>query len=582
MRVHIYDRDGNTLEDTLYTIDEAYGLSYETVLPGGMSIAQCSIPWDIAVQKPRLLGCSMVIRDGIDTRWWGRVTEVRDVVAAGDRRLELVATGPWAQLSRPRYSQVFVTGASYTANEVIAAAVFGNGEDVLLEDDNWTSTGVSIGAASFSNQSVQEVIADCLRVGDTTGSVWSFTILPPATKYAQTWDFSDKMDISPCGNFTGASITSTGSLDLERGMYQRSGGCYRLGVGTLSNQNAYLYKTVTAGSLYTLSGWFYIDKNSTTNATSEDLFAFSASTGGLICVISASNSNEVLHAYVDPTSTSYAATGNQVVSFDCWHYIKATLARHASSGYIKVWYDGKRVINQTSINTGTSNIGQLDVGIRRTTGGRAKLIYFDSIIGGSGTMDTLSVTGDSPLVTETLPEPRLFRLNLAPSAKDFIISLADFGGDFVLNETLLDLENQIDGSYKSGSGMSRTTGSDSVINYGQWAGSHTYNRVPTEGLANQIRDRYLASLQEPKQKLQQFTLTVPPESSSGAPMPLSKIRAGMVFTIREKPELGGIPIGQAKYTRAEKGQPESCQVTPYEMPAQIGVEVAKRRKRERD
>ena len=114
MRIGIYDRSGKTLGDILNTIEEATGVSYETVLPGGMSVAQCSIPWDIAVQKPRLLGCSMVIRDGIDTRWWGRVTEVHDVVEGGDRKLELVATGPWGQLSRPKYTQELVAGASYS------------------------------------------------------------------------------------------------------------------------------------------------------------------------------------------------------------------------------------------------------------------------------------------------------------------------------------------------------------------------------------------------------------------------------------------------------------------------------------
>jgi hypothetical protein len=155
-----------------------------------------------------------------------------------------------------------------------------------------------------------------------------------------------------------------------------------------------------------------------------------------------------------------------------------------------------------------------------------------------------------------------------------VISLADLGNDYTINETLRQTANQVDLGVAGGVYRTMQTDQTSIERYGQMYANVQATKLSSTGAALGLHTRYLAQYKEPQPMLQPLTLRTPPLSVSGAPIPLCRLRAGLRFRVQERPDLGNIYIGQTAYTRGEQGQEESCQITPYGVPGTIDTLLA--------
>ncbi len=567
IRVSLIDRSDSQLYPLVYSIEESSDLYFETIMPGGMTLAGCSLPWKIIEDKPRIQGCLFLVYYNTSIIWWGRAYDVSDVVRGGDRKISIHARGPWELAARKSFTQAY-QASSHDATSIISSAIFGNVEDILIDDSNWSVPGLTISPISFSGASIQTVVGDCLRFGDTTTTPWSFVILPPKTRPAYTGaTFSSTC--SSTGSFTGTGGTApTAVTDV----YMRGGSSIKCSAPASGTSSIYITPNGgTANVYYAASAWFYIPNNRP--AEEYDLISFQTAAAANVVGLRLNGTWDV-YAYNYHTTTSYTSTGPTILGSGCWHYLSLFVYRHATSGAVYVQLDGKSIINAANVDTGDTNLNRVTFGPIRTAT-NARILYLDNVgILAADTTVTEIPMKNSNYATETLPEAKIISLNT--STYDFIVSLSDIADNFELSTSLQQVSNQIDVTYSSGSILSLATNATSVARYGQLWSAQTVNKTSACAAVEYLRDRYIAQYAEPQPMLQSFTLTSPPQSINGDLYPLAKIRAGLVFRIREMPSLGNMYIGQTRYTRSESQQKEACQITPFGPAATLDVVLAQK------
>ena len=251
MRVHLIGRDGYPITAIQDAINGAAAITYESALPGGMTIASCSIPWRGGKRAPRLVGATMLIRDGIDCVWWGRIHDVTERVDGQQQYLDLVAVGPWGYAGKQYFTGNYLAGGAWTGTDILKAAVYGHMEDVAQRMGGDTGPAYDVGALAWTDVSVQNVIAECLRIGDDTVSSWSFVVWPPVTAVGGVYTFSSDCDAV-------ADFTAQSGATVSKLVYHRGGSCLRLLAP--AGGAAYTYQTVAGAATYYASMWLYMAK----------------------------------------------------------------------------------------------------------------------------------------------------------------------------------------------------------------------------------------------------------------------------------------------------------------------------------
>jgi hypothetical protein len=559
MRVHIAGRDGLPITAIADSINAACAITYETVLPGGMSMAACSIPWRGGKRAPRLFGASFVVRDGIDCVWWGRIHDVTERVDGQAQYLDLVAVGPWALAAKSYVNADYVSGGSWTGTDMLKTAVYGHMEDVVQRMGGDVGPAYDVGALAWSDSTVQQVIAECLRIGDDTVSSWNFVVWPPV--FAPAGSFTWSSDCDAVADFTAQSGATISNL-----LYHRGGTCLRLLAA--AGGAAYAYQDVSAAATYYASMWLYMAK--TRPAEEHDHIIFwEAGTGNRILSVR-TGATHIWEIRNEVAGATYTATGNQAMSAGSWHHVAAQCTANGAAGVAKLWLDGQLIINQTSLNTGANNITRVYYG--DLSNGAADRYWFidDTII------STAALDMDQTVTSETLPEPRIVKMNRTDY--DFMISLARVQQS-AFTRSLRTTTNNVRTTYGSGSWGSIYSDADSVARYGQLLSLPSLTRTASGTVANYLSARYLERWKEPAAMLQPVALTTPPSSRGGGIMPLSRIKAGMVFAIRERPDLGVFYVGGTRYRARGAGQAEVCEITPIEPAYDLATAVALREQR---
>ncbi len=572
MRVYLYDRSNNPLIEMAGPLEESSGLTYASAMPGGMTAAGCRVPWPAGVRKPEAKGCCFEVRNGVDSVWWGRVL---DVIQSGAGWLDLKAESPWGAAARAKFTSVYQDNG-WTANEIMAAALFGNVEDVLVDDTDWTATSLNLGGMTFTDSSVQDVVAEMLRAGDATTAPWSFLVLPPRYAYnPQSYTFSSRM--ATTADWTGVTTAgANSSVAVDKSRYSRGGSSIKFAYNGLT-PTAYVYHTMVAtnANVY-MAGRFYIDQRPSGTLTM-NLMSFNRAAGTEIVRVQITGA-DVIQAYNTPATATYTATNSQALGERCWHWVLAHVKISATVGQVNIWLDGIQIMNQTGLNTGSTNIGMVRVG--QVTGAQASgTMWADEAVMNAGATNVISVTGECPLSAERLPYGKFFKYDVTDY--DIILDVSELGPDYEVAESIRDLQNQVDVKYGSGSYTPGATDSDSVEKYGQHRGRDFASLSKQSGATNAgyVRDRVLAQTKDARPLLNQFSLRTPPQAKSGAPYPLPLLRAGLRAKVRQLPELGTFYLGSVVYYRGERGQEERAEVTPWEPPATLVHEVAKRSRR---
>jgi hypothetical protein len=533
-------------------MEYASGLTYETVMPGGMSIASCRIPWDTSISRLRLNGLRFVVYHGTSIVWWGTLWDNVPTFAGADRKIELRAIGPWGVMAKRPFNQTYQSNG-YTAADFIRAALWGNVEDVGIGSAEWDDPGIDLEAMSWSASNVQTVIAECLRFGDSSTSPWTFLCLPPKPTFPNTAGFTFYDDCSDTGSMTGTAGTAP---VVSTGLYMRGGSCLRCAAP--GGGSSRFYKDIGAGAAndqMVATAWIYVPNNRP-NEAHQYITIYTG--GGTVLASLRSDATHNLGLWCQATATNYYGASPTVLGAGCWHHVGIYINRNAVAGTLTAMLDGRTVVTQAGINTGAA-AAQIVYWGTTAAGVAARDIYVDNvgITVGSATfpsMDLYNFDGG------TLPETRIVKLDT--SAYDLDISLNDIVGSYAMNQSLSDTVNQLDVFYGGTSYKAIGLDTTSVGRYGQLWKQETAGKITSGTTALYLRNRYLAQYKEPRYIAQSFTLTSPPRSASGSLYPLPLIRAGLRFRIREMPELGNIYIGQTQYVRGEPDQQEACQITP--------------------
>jgi hypothetical protein len=80
-------------------------------------------------------------------------------------------------------------------------------------------------------------------------------------------------------------------------------------------------------------------------------------------------------SYRDRSGTEVFTTSAETVTLGSWHRVEIAVYADVNSGWSKLWVDGQSVINNTSINTGTT-INRIDLGAVDFL----SMVYFDKVI----------------------------------------------------------------------------------------------------------------------------------------------------------------------------------------------------------
>jgi hypothetical protein len=563
MRIHLTGRDGYPITAIQMAINGASGITYETAMPGGMTMASCRIPWHYGAVPPRLLGAKFEVRDGIDCVWAGRVHDQTDSSHGQAQYLDLLAAGPWADAALARVTNSYVSNGVWTGTDMLKAALWGNVEDVAMVLNGDTGPAYDVGALAWSDSTVQDVIAECLRIGDDTTSSWNFVIWPPVFAPSTVGAATFSSDCDDTADFSASS-----GATAVRDIYHRGGSCLKFSAG--AGAAAYAYQTVGAAATYAASGWFYLPK--TAPAENHQLLTFYQTTSSANILVVRVNPSYIIEAYNLPATATYTATGNQTWGLGSWHHLAALCTANNGAGVAQVWYDGQLVINQATLNTGANNIVRVYVG-PLSNGTAARTVYADDVI-----INTTAPTMADRVTAETLPEPRIIEMNR--TTHDFMLSLASVQQS-AFTRSLGSTVNQVRTTYGSSSYTDLSLDEDSVRAYGQRLGVPSLTRTSSATVAGYLAARYLARWKTPAAMLQPLTLTTAPTSYGGGIMPLSRIKAGMTFAIRERPDLGVFYVGGTRYQAAQPGQPESCAITPIEPAYDLATAVALREMRSR-
>lgn len=562
MRIDITNRSNVTLYSMQDAKEQFSNLTYETIISGGMSVATVRLPYDISIKRQRLLGNRLIIYDKSQPTWWGTISDVTDRVTGGDSSIELRVYGPWEMMSRIPFTQAY-KGYSYTGNDVIYAALFGNVPDVAMTSDNWDSLSLSLIPVTWSNSNVQTVITECCRFGDTTTSPWSFIVLPPRTSHpanAGVFEMNTGMDDITYWVTYGTAPTIQGDI-FQRGQAMSCWHDYNPAGATSYVQRNF---ASTSTDAY-VSAW--IRMPSDMQPINYGLLSLYDTNGTNIAMmfIDGTGVISIQNVPANTTHTGYSV----VLGKGCWHHIILYCHRNATTGSVKGYFDGGLIIDVSSLNLGALDIHGVAVGLMDscTTTGRG--IDMDSLWAKTGA--TLPSQLYYRFESETLPIPYLFKINT--TTYDIDLNLADIS-DISLTESLNGVANQVIVEYASGSQSYIHTDALSISRYGQQPSVPSLTKTSSSALANYYAARYLQQYKEPRMKLSPFTLTIPPMQKNGSPLPLSQIRAGLRFRIRERPDIGNVYIAHTRWTQASSGQSERVEITPNEPPTDIATLVA--------
>ena len=572
MQVHILDGSDKPLTYLLSGLQRSHGLYYETAMPGGMTIAGVLLPWSRLAAETDIVGMRFAARADGFIRWWGRVTGVANVVQRGERMLRLTAHAPWERAARRAWAQVYpINTGGWAAEDIIAAAVFGNVEDVLISVQDWDEPNLDICPITWSGSTVQTAIADALRLGNANLAPWSFLIGPPRTKPA-TGGFTFSSTCEAVTDFSGTLTGAGCSVTAQSGLYARGSKslqCYS--VSTVANAASAYYTLAGSTDDAWMSAWVYWRKESATGVE-HDWLTFYDTAGAVIAAIR-SYGTDVFYVRNEITTTDY--TTGVTLSRGCWHHLEARLVRSQTpgpgfgNGSIELWLDDKRICTTgTSQDTGANSIKKFAWGMTRTAVGDRYQNYDNVIIHTSRVG-----MAKTNLAAETLPAAQIIELDTTDY--DVMVSLEDVGNSYTIERSMTDAANQVDMAYgATPTDLAMAIDTESVAQHGQYQTQITASKTGSATVAGYLRNRWLAQFADPVAALQPLTLTIAPQSKAGAAYPLSRLRAGLRFRIRELPELGNLYIGHTRYQRGELGQREQCQVTPYGTVARLDALLA--------
>lgn len=559
VRAYIYELDRSTsFSQVRDMITAAYDIEFETAIPGGMTVASMKMPW--RGEAPSLIGKPLAIYDGSVCVWWGRIGEVSDVVNSQQRVLELTAYGPWERAARIPFTQTYTTNSNHRISNIVKAAI-GNLPDVATTNQQWSGTTTPIEELSFEDSTVQSVILDSLRLGDDSTSPWTFIVLPP-------------VQVTGVGGFTYASDYTT-PVDSTLGGVSDSYFARKIS-GTVkfaadasgTSYDRITFGTATANAV--AGAWFYVPRNA---GVIYDFITFRNASNSPIayCKMSAGKILQVLNIVSGVTTNG---SDDIELGTGSWHFIGMRITVSAGSGVLSLGLDGQNIVAVSSVNTGSNNVKYVCFGLAETSPATARTMWVDDILVDNSSSITRP---EDAAYTHSSCETRLIKVD--GSSWDFEISIADIP-NYRITETSKDMINHLYVGYSS-SGLytGRAMNNESVALYGLYPGYKSISGLNSNTVAGYYRARYLEQYGLPRKSLQSITITKRPRGLFSNQIPLSSIRAGMNFRVRDLPNLGNMIVGHTRYQAPQGNRPESVEITPEEPPVDITYAVARSKKK---
>ncbi len=555
---------GVTVADTYNLPFQVYKLTYDSVMPGGMAMASLEVPANWIANTADLTGTRFIVMDGQSCPWWGTVRGVTSFLRNGMQYRSINASSPWEDARRAVFAQAYLAGPAWTSTDFIEAALFGNVPDVAVSTDAWASLALDYTPVTFSSD-VQSTIAECLRIGDSTTSPWSFLILPPEGTLPLTT--TPELYASQLDSLTGWTTFGTDPTVTYAG-FQRQ-------YASMSFWHAAAAGTSYVGrDLSSTQGMAHIGcwVRYPSDAVSEyyQFLGFYNTNGNLVTVMQV-DPNGILEIYDAINSTSY--NGYAVtLGKGCWHHICMSTTISATVGSVTGYLDFRPIISQGNINTGAANIKGVYLGhlTASVTNGRGHL-QSGCVVSNVAAANTFL----HRFTNEWLPYAYLFTLDT--SACDLMLTLANIGDRFSLNSNIDDSANQVSVVYTGGESY-LSTDSTSILARGQLPKRVSLTKVSSATVAQYLADRLIAANAGPLTSLSPYTLATKVYAKQGYDHPLSSLRAGLRFRILEGRDLGTKYIGYCRYTL--DGGRESVEITPTGAPTDASVLLALSNQRE--
>jgi hypothetical protein len=177
--------------------------------------------------------------------------------------------------------------------------------------------------------------------------------------------FSDGFESGDGRMWTGSSVGAGSTLAPATAHVY--GGKYSEQI-TNGGTPAYVYKSITGAQTTTARGYVYVSSQSSTTL---DILELGNVSGGRF-IVSRNAGN--ISVYNSVTNTGY---DGGTLSTGAWHEFELSVTIHATTGSIKLYLDGTQVVNQTGLNTSSSNPAYVQIGDVNT--GRGGVLYIDDI-----------------------------------------------------------------------------------------------------------------------------------------------------------------------------------------------------------
>jgi hypothetical protein len=152
-----------------------------------------------------------------------------------------------------------------------------------------------------------------------------------------------------------------------------------------------------------------------------------------------------------------------------------------------------------------------------------------------------------------------------------MLTLQHIGDRFSMNDTIDESANLVSVIFTGGESYLSSSES-SVTKRGQLPLRLSVTKITNRTAAQYIADRYVAVNAVPRTSMSPFSFTMTASAKEGWDYPLSHLRAGLRFAIRDLFDKGIMYIGHCRYTFGN-GQ-ESVDITPKGAPADLPLLMA--------
>ncbi len=197
--------------------------------------------------------------------------------------------------------------------------------------------------------------------------------------FTSGWEDSGGSDVTDNGVWDGTSISSGETLEVVGSPVHH--GSYALHCESDSGSSySIVYKELS--SLLELYGRVYLRVSATGTSNFSSIMSFNQSGGrwNYICDVRFTNwngSSTRMRIFNYPAS-AYYDSGTFTTALDTWYCVEMRCFVNATTGILQGWLDGDLKIDRTNINTGSTQIGRIHVGINNAWA--ADDLYIDCVV----------------------------------------------------------------------------------------------------------------------------------------------------------------------------------------------------------